>query len=64
MVVLRAQIDERTPEGVLVGQGPSEFGSEMDHFLPGGVCEEVTEWLAIVGCAKVFRGNLAVAPAG
>jgi hypothetical protein len=39
-------------------------GSEMDHFLPGGVCEEVTEWLAIVGCAKVFRGNLAVAPAG
>ena len=42
MVVLRAQIVERTPEGVLVGQGTSEIGGGMDHFLPGGVCEEVT----------------------
>jgi len=42
MVVRRAQIIERTPEGVDVGQGPSEIGGEMDHSLPGGVYEEVT----------------------
>ena len=39
MVVWRAQIIERTPEGVDVGQGPSEIGGEMDHSLPGGVYE-------------------------
>ena len=39
MVVLRAKVVERTPEGVLVGQGPSEIGGEMDYFLPGSVCK-------------------------
>ena len=58
MVVPRAQIVERTLEGVLVGQGPSEIGGVYDHFVPGGVCKEVTVGLPLLAVQECSEATL------